>query len=106
MWVFAAHHGRGEDPHHKLHLNVAVMVENGLLVRIEDDGVGLEATRISNGGSGRGLVLHSTMLAIMGGSLDLESTPGAYTRVTLSLPQQILTAQKDGADLAPEKKMF
>lgn len=37
-------------------------------------------------GSGQGLALHSTMMAVVGGSLAVESAPGEYTRVVLSLP--------------------
>jgi signal transduction histidine kinase len=40
----------------------------------------------SAGGSGQGLALHSTMMAVVGGSLSTESVPGEYTRVVLSLP--------------------
>jgi nitrogen-specific signal transduction histidine kinase len=39
------------------------------------------------GGSGQGLTLHSTMMAVVNGSLALESSPGAYTRVILRLPE-------------------
>ena len=54
---------------------------------IEDDGVGLNAAAAPNGGSGQGLALHSTMMAVIGGSLSLESVPQSYTRVVLSLPE-------------------
>ncbi len=67
-----------------------------MVLCIEDDGVGIEAAQISNGGSGQGLVLHSTMLAIIGGELDVESVPGAYTRITIMLPQQTMEALKVG----------
>ncbi|NJN99286.1 MAG: hypothetical protein HC875_36930, partial [Anaerolineales bacterium] len=53
---------------------------------IEDNGVGLASGSSGSGGSGQGLALHSTMMAVVGGTLALESIPGAYTRVTLSLP--------------------
>ena len=35
---------------------------------------------------GQGIVLHSTMMAIIGGALSLESAPGHGSRVTLSIP--------------------
>jgi len=38
-------------------------------------------------GAGQGLALHSTMMAVVGGTLNLESVPGAYTRVSLTLPE-------------------
>jgi nitrogen-specific signal transduction histidine kinase len=37
-------------------------------------------------GSGQGLALHSTLLAVIGGSLSVESEVGAYTRVRIYLP--------------------
>ena len=40
----------------------------------------------NSGGSGHGLALHSTMMAVVGGSLSAESVPGEYTRVVMSLP--------------------
>lgn len=89
----AARHGRGDDAQRMLHLNVSIIIDRELQIQVKDDGVGLETTQFSGSGSGRGLALHSTMLAIIGGSLDLESTPNVYTSVTLSLPQQTLADQ-------------
>jgi len=40
----------------------------------------------AHGGSGQGLALHSTLLAVVGGTLAVESLPGAYTRILLTLP--------------------
>jgi hypothetical protein len=34
-------------------------------------------------GSGQGLVLHSTLMAVIGGSLTIETKAGEYTRVIL-----------------------
>ena len=53
---------------------------------IEDNGVGLGESRSS--GSGQGLTLHSTMMAVVNGSLALESTPGEHTRLILRLPEE------------------
>ncbi len=39
-------------------------------------------------GSGSGLALHSTLMAVTGGALLLESIPGQMTRVTLTLPEE------------------
>ena len=41
----------------------------------------------SKTGTGQGLALHSTLMAVVGGSLSVESVPGRYTRVLLSLPE-------------------
>jgi signal transduction histidine kinase len=89
----AARYGRGEDAARPLHLRVEVAWRDGLEILIEDDGVGLEITTGANGGSvrqgsGQGLALHSTMMAVVGGALAVESVPGAYTRVSLTLPLQ------------------
>jgi sensor histidine kinase regulating citrate/malate metabolism len=67
---------------------------------VEDNGVGLEIGgengreddghesngRTNGGGSGGGLALHSTLMAVVGGTLSTESVPGDYTRVSLVLP--------------------
>ena len=81
----AAHHGRS-DAAQALHLNISICRRDCLEILIEDNGVGLAAATPSSGGSGQGLALHSTMLAVVGGSLSVESELGRYTRVLLSLP--------------------
>jgi signal transduction histidine kinase len=84
----AARHGRGGAEGRPLRLHVtAAWDAEGLTVTVEDNGVGLVAEEDS---SGRGLALHSTMLAVVGGTLALASEPGAYTRVSLSLPAAAL----------------
>jgi signal transduction histidine kinase len=90
----AARYGRGGDPSRSLHLRIEVSGcglsekagPGGLEVCIEDDGVGLRPERGTAGGSGQGLALHSTMMAVLGGSLIVESVPDANTRMILSLP--------------------
>ncbi len=84
----AARHGRG-DAGRPLHLNVTVVWHDGLSLCIEDDGAGLGAPRRGTGGSGQGLALHSTMMAVVGGSLAVESLENGHTRVSLRLPQEI-----------------
>jgi anti-sigma regulatory factor (Ser/Thr protein kinase) len=109
----AARYGRGGRHSDPLRLLIAVTADQGWRIVIEDDGDGLrhpeyaiEAGDIENaeatpefsdvaskanssGGAGRGLALHSTMMAVVGGSLEVESVPGQFTRVVLSLPQGI-----------------
>ena len=87
----AARYGRGHDSGRSLRLLVEILWQDGVLIRIEDDGAGLEATANNhdNGGSGQGLALHSTMMAVIGGYLSVESVPGSYTRVSLAIPQEI-----------------
>jgi signal transduction histidine kinase len=101
----AARHGRGglqlsengqteETP--SLHLRVAARcLESGVELMVEDNGIGLD-TAVDNsqnndqgngsGGSGGGLALHSTLMAVVGGTLSTEGVPGDYTRVSLVLP--------------------
>ena len=83
----AAHHARA-DSTNPLHLTVTITWRDELNITIEDNGVGLTTGEQANGGSGQGLALHSTMLAVVGGSLTVESIPGMYTRVLLTLPQE------------------
>ncbi|HKD74629.1 MAG TPA: ATP-binding protein [Ktedonobacterales bacterium] len=82
----AARYGRGVESRRPLRLKIAATCEDGLRISIEDDGVGLAAATPSHG-SGQGLVLHSTMMAVLGGTLTAEHASGAGTRVILSLPE-------------------
>jgi signal transduction histidine kinase len=85
----AAKHGRGDRPGRSLGLAVRLACAGGrTIIDIEDNGAG-----VANGGlaagAGQGLALHSTLLAVIGGELSLESGPGEFTRVSLSLPGSI-----------------
>lgn len=64
----------------------------GLEIVIEDNGAGPIETKSAS--SGQGLVLHSTMMAVIGGSLALESAPGLPTRVILCLPEEVVRASQ------------
>lgn len=92
----AARYGRHDDPARSLNLTVAVRWRSGLELVIEDDGVGLATSAQRSDergghprGSGQGLALHGTMMAVVGGVLSAESVPGAYTRISLTLPQSV-----------------
>jgi len=78
----AARHARGERPLH-LWVWAEALPGGGLQLVIEDDGVGLGAGNANHEGAGQGLSLHTTLMALMGGSLSVESQPDAFTRVTL-----------------------
>jgi two-component sensor histidine kinase len=85
----AAIHGRGEKPDRPLNLNIEIRRDDELSIIILDDGVGLETrvpTESRNGGSGGGLALHSTMLAIVGGYLLVEPGSDGGTQVTITVP--------------------
>lgn len=81
----AARYGRNPSGTAPFTLTVQVAAENGLQLVIKDNGVGVTAVT-ANKGSGQGLALHSTMMAVIGGALTIDSIPGTYTQVTLSLP--------------------
>ena len=81
----AARYGRSENSS-PLTLCIDADWQDGLRLLIEDNGVGLEAIT-DNKGSGQGLALHSTMMAVVGGTLETDSVRGQYTRVTIALPQ-------------------
>lgn len=102
----AARHGRAETSS-PLHLKITVAWRNGLEITVEDNGVGVGAAGSANDGSGlrpgvspeaqpegsgQGLALHSTMMAVVGGTLAVESVPALYTRVILTLPPEAMAA--------------
>ena len=82
----AAHHAKPASLGRVFSLSINLHQENGLVLVIRDNGVGLGRTHQSLQGSGQGLALHSTMMAVVGGSLSLESVPNEFTQVTLKLP--------------------
>jgi signal transduction histidine kinase len=83
----AAAHARGDETDLPLHLRVSLASEGDLRLTVEDDGLGLGATRREKPAGGRGLALHSTMMAILGGDLLVESVEPHGTRVLLVLPE-------------------
>ena len=86
----AARHGRGKDGSNPLSLRIAINCEAGLAITIEDDGVGLTVAGTSTASGGQGLALHSTMMAVIGGTLTIDSIPDQFTRVTLEMPKEAL----------------
>ena len=68
-------------------LNITASWKKSLEIVIEDNGAG--PVELKSGSSGQGLILHSTMMAVIGGSLALESAPGLPTRVILYLPEEV-----------------
>ncbi len=82
----AARHARPTGSNLPLRLEARLDWNEGLEIVIQDNGVGLDNASVAQAGSGQGLALHSTLLAVIGGSLSVESEPGAYTRVRIYLP--------------------
>lgn len=89
----AARYGRGEDETRPLQLCISMSWVDGLLVTIEDNGIGFQAS-LPSAGSGQGLALHSTMMAVVGGTMTMDSVPGKTTRVTLALPPDTVIGQR------------
>ena len=85
----AARHARGHDPRRLLHLNIQLAWQHGLTIDIMDDGIGMKPQATSNGGTGTGLRLHRSLLAVLGGSLHVQSNNGHGTHVRLFVPEEL-----------------
>ncbi|MEM7031948.1 MAG: ATP-binding protein, partial [Chloroflexota bacterium] len=86
----AAHYARDTAAGLPLYLRISVTWLDGLSIEIEDNGAGIDATAQPSIGSGQGLALHTTMMAVVGGTLSIDSVPGEYTLVSLLLPQNAI----------------
>jgi signal transduction histidine kinase len=82
----AARHARNGAVDRQLRLTIAARVDPDLTLVIEDDGVGLDADRSTGDSGGHGLALHTTMMAVVGGTLTTESVAGSHTRLLLRVP--------------------
>ena len=80
----AARYGRDGSIVGDFNLTIRLTGSEGLRLEIEDNGVGIEEQTDPKGG-GQGLALHTTMMAVIGGELQVVSEPGHFTRVALSL---------------------
>ncbi|MBU1879988.1 MAG: ATP-binding protein, partial [Chloroflexi bacterium] len=93
----AARYGHGGDPARPLHLTIAMTQAGGeFRLVVHDDGVGLRTiqktsevsrkrTSEVSGGTGTGLIFHHAMLALVGGTLTVESRPGHGTSATITI---------------------
>ncbi|HKJ27053.1 MAG TPA: ATP-binding protein [Anaerolineales bacterium] len=86
----AARHGRPQPdsnaPTGPLSLQISIIQQDGLLLIVQDDGIGIQAETPRSENGGQGLALHTTMMAVIGGTMEIDSSPGEYTRVRLHLP--------------------
>jgi signal transduction histidine kinase len=97
----AARYGQPKDGR-PLEVVIRVTCADDLQVMIEDNGNDAESPAgtppeasvpgsgaVSSGAasSGQGIALHSTLMAVIGGSLSLDRESGQCTRVILSLPR-------------------
>jgi two-component sensor histidine kinase len=86
----AARHARGPDVHRRLRLTLKASCDLHLELIVTDDGVGLASANSTTTGTGGGLLTHSALLAIAGGSLTIKSTPGEGVTVRIFLPAEAL----------------
>lgn len=87
----AARHARGGDGTRPLHLTIEMAWSDGLRVVVQDDGVGMAApNRNESEGTGSGLLFHSTMLAVVGGRMSVESITGQGTSAVVQVPESAL----------------
>jgi two-component sensor histidine kinase len=90
----AARHASGGDPNREVSLRITARWIDGLDLAIDDDGVGPLGNTAEPGGR-QGLLIHTTMMAVVGGSLSLTTgEDGKGTTVRLGLPAASLP--KDG----------
>ncbi len=80
----AARHARGEAP-----LQVKVVgrcSDSGqLVISVVDDGIGFGRASGGEPESGRGLILHGALVALIGGEMSVESQPEGGTAVHIRL---------------------
>jgi signal transduction histidine kinase len=87
----AARHARGGDSTRPLRLIIEVEWSDGLRLVVRDDGVGVTASdRTESEGTGSGLLFHSTMLAVVGGRMEVESLTGQGASVVIEVPESAL----------------
>ncbi len=89
----AARHGRGVAGTRPLHLTITISWPDGLQIAIVDNGVGLPQATATTG-NGHGLALHSTMMAVVGGAIVVDSIPGERTEVVLTLPSVSVSSEQ------------
>jgi hypothetical protein len=78
-------------PDRVLEVKISLSFENSILeLSIEDNGKGMQESIGNKAGARQGLILHSTMMAVIGGSLIKESYPEEFTRVRLVLKKFFL----------------
>ncbi|HEU4759777.1 MAG TPA: ATP-binding protein, partial [Dehalococcoidia bacterium] len=59
---------------------------NVVTASVTDDGKGFEMKRVTDSGGGLGLFGMGERLALVGGALQIDSTPGSGTTVTARVP--------------------
>ena len=83
----AAKYGRGSDASRPLHVKISLHGTDSLELAVEDDGVGISIGEPDKDGTGQGLELHGTLMALIGGRLIVERPAAGGTAIRLVLPQ-------------------
>jgi len=85
----SARYGRSLNKHNPLILTITFNQSPIKELIISDNGAGFREPikKEKNGGSGQGLIIHSTMMFVIGGKLLLENSSSSGTRIHLQLPQ-------------------
>ncbi|GCE24909.1 hypothetical protein KDA_03930 [Dictyobacter alpinus] len=86
----AARHARGTDVHRRLRMTISATCNPHLEVLVTDDGVGIVTSGSSTTGTGGGLLTHSALLAIAGGSVTVKTAPNEGVSVRIFLPIEAL----------------
>jgi signal transduction histidine kinase len=81
----AARHARPSDAAQPLRLVVSAHTGDGLEICVQDNGPGLPSAGTAWLDSGHGLALHTTMMALVGGSLSIDSLAGFGAKVILKI---------------------
>jgi signal transduction histidine kinase len=82
----AARHARGSDVHRRITLTVEASCDTDLVVSVYDNGIGIISLNSATTGTGGGLLTHSALLAIAGGSLLVKTMVGGGVSVRIALP--------------------
>jgi signal transduction histidine kinase len=82
----AAHHGRQSESDLPINLHISITWQDRLVISIQDDGIGFDPSAKNGKFRGQGLAMHSTLMAVVGGSLAIDSFPGRFTSVILKYP--------------------
>ncbi len=88
----AARHARGSDVHRHLHLTLQATWDptaQCFELIVADNGVGIVSAASPTTGTGGGLLTHSALLAIAGGSLTITSAPGEGVTIKIILPAEV-----------------
>lgn len=89
----AARHARGADVHRNLRLTFRAawnVADPGIEIIVADNGVGIDSAEATTTGTGGGLLTHSALLAIAGGSLTVKSSSDEGVLVKIGLPAEAL----------------